>query len=321
MHTRETTLPGSGDLVRRYQQGDERAFDALYRRHAPMMTGYLRRRTTASHLVEDAVTDAFLLARDKLSSLQEPEAVGSWLLTVARRQLHRLYREDQRIKQAESVAPQETLEAALGTSPDQAETVVEAAALHERLVDVLSPAEIAAVKGLFLNEVDEGRLLPGSISGLNDKLAQGLVRGDRQNMGTPRVQVNPNPHAPSEVQQRLERLPGRQREVLRLSVYRGMRPREIAESLWITPNNARVTLYLARRTLARAMGIGLSTLDQELAEVAAHTPAESEWLVPLSGRGRTANAGNAAGSGRASQGASRPWKVHCAPDCPERSAS
>lgn len=53
----------------------------------------------------------------------------------------------------------------------------------------------------------------------------------------------------------IERLPVRQREVVRRRVHRGMKPREIAAELGITPNSARVSLCQGHATLAKLLNM------------------------------------------------------------------
>ena len=65
------------------QAGDERAFEALYRRYARVVHCILLSRLPASE-VEDLVQEVFLTALNKLKSLREPAAFPGWIASIAR---------------------------------------------------------------------------------------------------------------------------------------------------------------------------------------------------------------------------------------------
>src|ERR1051326_2134729 len=69
--------------VRAAQDGDERAFEALYRRYARVVHCILLSRLPASE-VEDLVQEVFLTALNKLKSLREPAAFPGWIASIAR---------------------------------------------------------------------------------------------------------------------------------------------------------------------------------------------------------------------------------------------
>lgn len=72
------------DLVRNAQTGDRAAFGALYDAYLPRIydftLGMLRDRSDA----EDATSETFLAAVEKLGGLREPAAFKGWLYTIAR---------------------------------------------------------------------------------------------------------------------------------------------------------------------------------------------------------------------------------------------
>ncbi len=80
------------DLVRRARRGDRWAEEALYHRHVRSVTRAVLRLLARSAEAEDAVQDTFIIALGELDKLRDPEAFGSWLLTIAVRQVHRRFR-------------------------------------------------------------------------------------------------------------------------------------------------------------------------------------------------------------------------------------
>src|SRR4051794_21656516 len=72
-----------GHLLGRFtQNGDEAAFEALVRRHGPMVLGVCRRVLRSLHDAEDALQATFLVLVRKAASLKTHEAVGNWLYGV-----------------------------------------------------------------------------------------------------------------------------------------------------------------------------------------------------------------------------------------------
>src|SRR5436309_16128479 len=72
------------ELLAYYVQGREpRAFEALVRRHSPLVLGVCRRVLGNVSEVDDAYQATFLVFARKAAGMRKKESVGSWLTGVA----------------------------------------------------------------------------------------------------------------------------------------------------------------------------------------------------------------------------------------------
>src|SRR5262249_43507721 len=77
---------GDGDLLGLYAVGgDEGAFEAIVRRHGPMVLGVCRRLLRDPHDAQDAFQATFLVLGRKAASGRPAELLPNWLYGVARR--------------------------------------------------------------------------------------------------------------------------------------------------------------------------------------------------------------------------------------------
>ncbi|AEV84798.1 RNA polymerase sigma factor rpoD [Actinoplanes sp. SE50] len=83
---------GNTGLVRRAQQGDRRAFDALMRHEIPVVYSAAAR-VLAPADADDAVQETLISAFRNLKDLREPDKLRPWLLTIVMREARRQARD------------------------------------------------------------------------------------------------------------------------------------------------------------------------------------------------------------------------------------
>jgi RNA polymerase sigma factor (sigma-70 family) len=80
------------DLVRRAQDGDQRAWDALLERYAPLIWSICRRYRLGGADAQDAAQAVWLRLVDQLDKIRDPAAIAGWLATTTRRECCRVLR-------------------------------------------------------------------------------------------------------------------------------------------------------------------------------------------------------------------------------------
>ena len=78
-------------LIDRTCSGDREAFGEIYRMFAPLVHGVVLARVPHDE-VQDIVQDVFLAAYNNLHTLRDRNAVGGWLVTIARNHAAEFYR-------------------------------------------------------------------------------------------------------------------------------------------------------------------------------------------------------------------------------------
>jgi RNA polymerase sigma factor (sigma-70 family) len=77
-------------LVLRAAEGDQRAWDEIVERYAPLVYGICTRYRLASHDIEDVGQSVWLLLVEHLGQLREPAALPGWLATTTARECLRV---------------------------------------------------------------------------------------------------------------------------------------------------------------------------------------------------------------------------------------
>jgi RNA polymerase sigma-70 factor (ECF subfamily) len=81
---REASEPADGQLLDRFIEAqDESAFEAIVRRHGPMVLSVCRRILHNHHNAEDAFQATFLVLARKADSIRRRSVIASWLYGVA----------------------------------------------------------------------------------------------------------------------------------------------------------------------------------------------------------------------------------------------
>jgi len=101
-----------GDLVKRARDGDQRAWDAIVERFAPLVWSICRRYRLSGADADDAGQAVWLQLVDQIGRIRDPAALPGWLATTTRRECGRLVRAAQRALPAGYVLD-------VGTIPDE----------------------------------------------------------------------------------------------------------------------------------------------------------------------------------------------------------
>jgi RNA polymerase sigma-70 factor, ECF subfamily len=173
-------IPSDEDLVTRFQQGDEAAFEELVRRHRSTVYRAAWRLTGSHTEADDLAQEAFLRAYRALGGFRRESRFATWMTRI-----------------------------------------VMNLALTWRRARRPAPVPVEAVRGL------QGGGPPADRSVLR-----------------------------SEVREAVDRLPRRQRQVLFLKVYEGLKFVEIAEVAGMSVGTAKATFFQAVRGLRGRLGVG-----------------------------------------------------------------
>ena len=106
-------------LVTRAANGDQRAWDALVERYAPLIWSICRRYQLAGADANDVGQTVWFQLLDHLGELREPAMVASWLATTTRRECARARREAREPQAAGQVLDAESISDAQTPTPEQ----------------------------------------------------------------------------------------------------------------------------------------------------------------------------------------------------------
>ncbi len=163
-------------LVAQTLAGNDRAFEALYRRHVRYVAGVTYRLLGGDAEVDDVLQKAFLDAAGALAGLRDPAEFRAWLVRIAVRRVYRLLARKRRWRwlQAEMKAVMPPV-----SDPQTRHRVQELYDALARLPPKLRiPWTLHLVDGETLPEV--GRLCDISVATAKRRIADAAARLDRR---------------------------------------------------------------------------------------------------------------------------------------------
>lgn len=105
--------PSDADLVLACRRGDEAAWELLVRRYQRLVYSIPRRAGLGEDLAAEVFQQVFVILVERLERIEQPERIGAWLATTARR-------ETGRVGRAEAAARAATAGAGAGARDDAA---------------------------------------------------------------------------------------------------------------------------------------------------------------------------------------------------------
>ncbi|MGH3921580.1 MAG: RNA polymerase sigma factor [Pseudonocardiaceae bacterium] len=103
----EPRVSGMADLVRSAAAGDEAAWEAIVVRYSGLLWHVVRAHRLDDTEAADVVQTTWVRLVEHLGRIREPEAVGAWLATTARRESLRVLRRADRERPTDDGAPLE----------------------------------------------------------------------------------------------------------------------------------------------------------------------------------------------------------------------
>jgi RNA polymerase sigma-70 factor (ECF subfamily) len=150
-------LDGSADdaqddalVLRRVANGDARALEALYQRHAAALFGYLLALNRERTVAEEVLQDTFLAAWHAAGSFRGGASVRTWLFAIARRQAR-----DRRRRYQPVVVDDEEYLATADPSPGPEQAALDRAELQDLVagINALGPLHREALALVFVHEL------------------------------------------------------------------------------------------------------------------------------------------------------------------------
>ena len=144
MTTEAGPAPGEApvtDLVMRARDGDQRAWDAIVERYAPLVWAICRRYRLAGADAADAGQTVWLQLVDQIGQIRDPAALPGWLATTTGRECGRLVRAARRSSPpgCHVLDPEDIPDEQAALADDQLLAAERHAALREALSDLPPP--------------------------------------------------------------------------------------------------------------------------------------------------------------------------------------
>jgi RNA polymerase sigma-70 factor (ECF subfamily) len=151
---RQQGARGSGarelQLLEQIRQGDEDAFEALYRIYHPRLTRFLTNLVRRPQLVEEVLNDTMMVVWQRAGSFNGASKLSTWIFAIAyRKAMKGLRRQDDPMEDHDA----ENRES-LDDSPEEASAHDRRHNLLLRAVNELSPTHRAVVDLTYFHELD-----------------------------------------------------------------------------------------------------------------------------------------------------------------------
>lgn len=163
-------------LVAQARAGNDRAFEALYRRHVRYLAGVTYRLLGHDAEVDDVLQEAFLDAAGALSELRDPGELRAWLARIAVRRVYRKLARRRRWRWLQAAVEVVTPNVSDPHARQRVQDLYEALASLPAKLRV--PWTLHAVDGQTLPEV--ARLLEISLATAKRRIADAQARLDRR---------------------------------------------------------------------------------------------------------------------------------------------
>jgi RNA polymerase sigma factor (sigma-70 family) len=129
----------TGDLVRSAAAGDQRSWEALVERFTGLLWAVARAHRLRDADAADVVQVTWLNLVQHLGHVREPERLGAWLATTARRECLRVLRRDRRQVPTDDEASLQPREPPAAATPEDEVLLLERHALLRAAIQDLPP--------------------------------------------------------------------------------------------------------------------------------------------------------------------------------------
>jgi RNA polymerase sigma factor (sigma-70 family) len=135
------------DLLQGIRDGDQAAWSEILRRYGKLVASTVRSFRLQEADAHDAVQMTWLRLAENAHRVQDPERLGGWLATTARRECLRILRQAKPTRDLIDVAPETVADPSVG--PEQRAVDADTARTLRMLVSELSPRRRILLRALF----------------------------------------------------------------------------------------------------------------------------------------------------------------------------
>jgi RNA polymerase sigma factor (sigma-70 family) len=129
--------PSVSDLVTRARQGEQRAWDALVERFAPLVWSICRQHRLGDADAHDVGQNVWLRLVEQLDKIRDPAALPGWLATTTKRECYRALRAARKLEAAGYVLDAENIpDQRNGMAEEELLSAERHAALREAFADL-----------------------------------------------------------------------------------------------------------------------------------------------------------------------------------------